>query len=112
MLKRNAPQNASSSIHVECLDVMVRSSGHRSALRSTATRFEVLNRRGIGKLREQQREKRTRFDANGIGGVDERIRVRARSRALNGIAEHPPFPTDHARTDDVLTAPIIKVAAV
>ena len=65
-------------------------------------RLEVLGARGGGQLSEQVGQVGVRFDAVGLGGLDQRVEIRARRGAALCVAEEPVAPADHEGADRVL----------
>src|SRR5690606_19818752 len=87
---------------------MFSTSGQRSLCVPWQQRLEVLCERCGGQVAIEERQIGERFDAVSLGGLDQRVKVRAGSCTRSSIAEQPSLAADDERTDRVLTAVVVE----
>jgi hypothetical protein len=72
-------------------------------------RFVVFDGCQMRKPIKQPRQIGVRFNAVGVGGLDQGIQVGARDSTLDGVNEEPAFATQYERANGVLAAVVVDV---
>ena len=67
----------------------------------------VLDGRQVREPLEQVRQIGVRFDAVGLGGLDQGVQVGARHGTVDGVTEEPAFATEHEGAKGVLAAVVV-----
>ena len=67
----------------------------------------IISRARLRQFREQRPQEAERLDAIGLGGLNQRVQIRTRGSAADGISEQPITPPDHKRADRVLANVVI-----